>query len=210
VHVKSIRKNILGTLGLLSITVFLLQALPANAILISFSDTFNPDPDVLISFGGNSSFSFRHNVVTDQDGGESLWSGQYGFDPLTDTISVASLVLRFRDDSADTAAESVSFSVDLQAFGSQTITSGGVTFVSSITGGWGNILDDGIVNIDLANAGVTSGQQDNRSDFLFMDSTLSVRVNRGEEASVQVPVPPTLALFCLGLTGLFWVRVRPG
>lgn len=194
--------------GFFIIVCFLFQSFSADAIVINFSDFYNPDPDVLIAFGNDRSFSFTHSLIADQDDSGSLWSGLYGFDPLNDSISFASLSLRFRDESADTAAESVSFIFDLQSYGSHTITSGGGTFVSSITGGWGNFLDDGILNIDISNAGTTSGSPGSRSDFLFMDSMLSIRVVREDERLSQVPLPPTLALFSLGLAGLFWTRVR--
>lgn len=187
----------------------LLAASQANAMLITFSDTYNPNPDPLIAFGNNSSYTFSHSLIADQDAGASLWSGTYGFDFLTDTITEASLLMRFRDESADSAAESVSFFIDLQSFGTQAITSGGDTSVLAINSGWGAILEDGLLDITLSNAGLTTGQQVNRSDFLFLDSTLSVRVNRGNEALSQVPEPTTLALFGLGCVGLLWTRLKP-
>jgi hypothetical protein len=181
----------------------------AHAMLMTFSDKHGPGNDVLIAFGNDSSYTFSHSLLADLDSDGSLWTGIYGFDPLLDTITEVSLALRFRDESDDAAVESVSFTFDSQEFGSQPISSGGAISVLSFGSGWDSILDDGLLNITLSNAGITNGQPGDRSDFLFLDSTLSVSATRGTEVRSQVPLPATLSLFGLGFAALLWVNLKP-
>jgi hypothetical protein len=181
-----------------------------SATQITFVDKVNPGPDhQLIAFGNNRTYSFTHSIIVDQDGAGTFWSGNYGYNPLTDQISSASLVLRFKDESDDIAPESVSFIFDNQSFGTQTITSGGEIFAATFFNNVLNLnalLNDGILNVTLENAGITNGPQDNRSDFLFIDSTLTVEVERGVQSAQQVPEPATLALISLCLVGLVYSR----
>jgi len=67
-------------------TLLLLTTIKASASLI-FADKVDPSSDVLISFGNNISYSFTHSLLNDQDGAGPYWSGEYGFDLLTDTIA---------------------------------------------------------------------------------------------------------------------------
>lgn len=188
--------------------VFLLSTGYADASLMTFTDKVDPTSNVLISFGGNISFSCTHNLLTDQDGAGVFWSGTYGYNSLTDVITDVSLMLRFVDESADAAAESVQFTIDNLLFGDSVITSGGaVIFSRTFTVGLNNFLDDGILNIALRNAGKTNGPPDFRSDFHFLDSTLAVSVRRnpsGQRGPSQVPLPTTITLLGIGLAGLGW------
>ena len=171
----------------------------SNASIYTFTDVVDPDPDVLISFGDHKSYSYSHNILDD------------GYD-LTDSIISASLVLNFRDESTDAAAESVSFTFDLSPFGTQIITSGGATFTATFSGLAlsGLLSPDGILNVTLDNAGITNGHQANRSDFLFLDSTLTVTADgtSNEDTPIQlaqaVPEPITLALIGVGFAGMGW------
>ena len=108
----------------------LLASASAGATPMTFTDRANPNPDQTISFGNNQSYSFTHSIIADQDGAGSYWSGNYGFNVLTDSIIDATLALRFKDESNDTAPESVKFTFDLSNFGTQTITSGGATYIA--------------------------------------------------------------------------------
>ena len=180
----------------------------AHAMLMTFSDKHDTGTGVLIAFGNDDSYTFSHSLLADLDSDGSLWTGIYGFDPLTDTITGVSLALRFRDESKDSAPELVAFTFDSQAFGSQTISSGGALAVLSFASGWDSILDDGLLNITLSNDGITNGQPGDRSDFFFLDSTLSVSATRGTEVRSQVPLPATLSLFGLGFAALLWVNLK--
>lgn len=198
-------------------TVFLLTATSVTATVMVFIDKVDPNPDQFISYsngqgGNNQSYSFTHSIIADQDGaGGSYWGGIYGYNSLTDIISSTLIELTFKDETNDTALESVQLIFDAQSYGTQTITSGGSTYTATISNGWGALLNDGILNVTLQNADATSGPQDGRSDFIFLDSTLTVDVNRNTQqasAPAQVPEPNTLALISLCLVSLVILSLR--
>ena len=191
-------------------TSFMLFAVNSYATVLTFSDRYDPSPDPLISWGSNLNYNFSHSVILDQDGADSLWNGTYGYNSLTDTISSAIITLRFADESGDTASESVQLIFDAVSFGSQTITSGGTIFTASFSSGLDTLLNDGILNVNLHNSGNVTGSSSTRSDFRFLDSTLTVNVNRQAQtlAYQQVSEPATLTFFLLGLTAFVCFRPR--
>lgn len=180
----------------------------ADAAMMTFTDKVDPSPDRLISFGVNRSYSFTHSIIADQDEASDFWSGNYGFDPFNDVIDSAFIVFRFMDDN-DPVSESVALIFDEISFGTQTITSGGAVFYAALfSSNLNSLLIDGILNVTIQNAGTTSGPQSGRSDFYFLDSTLTVNVTRGPKPAqdLTVPEPETYLLISLGLIAFGYSR----
>lgn len=201
----------------LLLSLLLLAGSPvAHATALTFTDVTDPAPDELIAFGVNKTYSYSHNIFDD------------GYNALTDLITSSSLVFSFMDESTDEAAESVLFTFDLSPFGSQLVTSGGATFTTIFSGLTlsGLISADGILNVELENAGTTNSHQEDRSDFLFLGSTLTVNVDRTTNEVIPIPAdvtivdpgtvtdfvgvpePATLALMGVGFAGMGWTSRR--
>ncbi|MEZ0238640.1 MAG: PEP-CTERM sorting domain-containing protein [Methylophilaceae bacterium] len=201
---------------LLTILLLLTGSLAAHATELTFTDVADPSPDELIAFGVNKTYSYSHNILDD------------GYNALTDSITSSSLVFSFADESTDAAAESVFFTFDLAPFGSQLVTNGGATFTTVFSGLTlsGLISADGILNVELENAGTTNSHQEDRSDFLFLGSTLTVNVDRTTNEVITIPAdvtlvdpgtvtdfvgvpePVTLALMGVGFAGMGWTSRR--
>jgi hypothetical protein len=176
----------------------------ANAVPVTYIDLIDPNPNRLMNSepvgnpAPNRIFSFTHSILDD------------GYNALADTITGAAITLRFSDESTDAAAESVSFTFDLLSFGTQTITSGGAIFPANFSGAsLIALVVDGLLNVTLDNAGLLTTAPNNRSDFLFLDSTLTVDVERSlvpPFSTGTVSEPHSVALVGLALVGLLLRR----
>ena len=71
------------------------------------------------------------------------------------------------------------------------------------------LVVDGLLNVTLDNAGLLTTAPNNRSDFLFLDSTLTVDVERSllpPLSTGTVSEPHSVALVGLALVGLLLRR----
>jgi len=150
---------------------------------LSFEDVFNPN-DVLFTRNGLHTLEFTHDLTVD------------GFDPLTDTLTDATLSVYLRDDN-DPSAEKVDIALDdLWSFNNETIASGigGTLFTFDVTA---LISTDGRLKVWLARQNGT---------FYFEQSILRAEANRQdaltEPAQAAVPEPTSLSLLALGIAGL--------
>jgi hypothetical protein len=169
----------------------------ANAGPLSFEDIYDPS-DLLFSRTGLRSLTFTHDLTTE------------GFDPLTDTLTDATLSLYFSDD-GDPSAEKVDITLDdLWSFNNETITSGtgSTRFTFNV-----NLLvaPDGTMNVSLTRQSGT---------FSFGRSVLNADVERAEVLTdtetetppetetdtVQAPEPAPFLLLSVAMLGAAGVR----
>lgn len=210
------------------VVMFTVTAAGANTATMQFSDTYDPNPNAFTAVDNNQSYHFSHNIVADQDGDGLFWTGTYGFDSLTDTITSAAITLSFKDKCTDATAESVELIFDVESFRSQVITFGGITYTATISSEWSSLINDGILGVTLQNTGQTSGYPCNTSNFLFLGSTLTVSVDRNRQVERlllisqpnqilelnriqkpnRVPEPTTTTLILLALVALVVVRLH--
>ena len=157
----------------------------ATAGPLTFEDVFNPN-DVLFIRNGLHTLEFTHDLTIE------------GFDPLTDTLTDATLSVYLRDDK-DPSAEKVDIALDdLWWFNNEKIASGtGSTLLTfSVSAG---VSPDGTLKVSLARQNGT---------FYFERSILNAEADRQDalteptQALTAAPEPGSLSLLALGLVGL--------
>ena len=156
-----------------------------NATPMTFTDVVDPEPSVFVS-ANNASFAFQHDVTED------------GFNPATDTIVSASLLIDLGDDSGTAAdgTERTEIYLDgvLVATAHNPVNDFSYVFAFPFTSLIDGLLDGFVVTIARPGDGALG-------DFYFNLSTLNVNVDRAARIS-QIPEPGTIALLGLGLLGL--------
>ncbi len=149
---------------------------------LTFEDVFNPN-DVLFTRTGLRSLEFTHDLTAE------------GFDPLTDTLTDATLSLYLRDDN-DPSAEKVDIALDdLWSFNNEKIASGtGSTLLMFSVNAL--VSPDGMLKVSLTRQNGT---------FYFEQSILNAEADRQgaltepTEALTAVPEPTSLSLLALGV-----------
>ena len=180
----------------------------ADASPVTFTDSYDP-------VAGSANLRFASTGPDRVDTLTFTHDINDGLDPynaLTDTITSVLIELRFVDDN-DTVAESVTFTLDGAGFGTFALPSGTTVWTKSFSSPTipSASLADGLLTVTLDLAGIVTGNPVGRSDFDFIDSTLTVNAERATlETDVpngQVPIPTTLLLVGAGLAGIGW-RIR--
>lgn len=180
-------------LRLTAATILAVATGTAYAFPMTFTDVVNPEPNVLLN-ASNDSFGFHHDILDSS------------FNPLTDTIISATLLIDLGDDdgAGGDGTERASIYLDdlLVGSGHNPVNDFGYTFSSPFA-----LIADGLLNglvITIARPGDGS-----LGDFYFNASTLTVNVERAVTApSAAIPEPGTVALLGIGLAGVGVLRRR--
>lgn len=174
------------TTRLIAIAALFTAALSANAAVITYTDTVNPEPDISLSStaapGTVTSFSFEHNIVDD------------GFDFATYTLLSANLTVNLYDN-VDKGNETFTFILGSGAFaqpenGSNVPNGSSQTpYPFTLQASLGDLGADGKITILLTAV---------EGNFVFTNSILSARVENNSGPANQVPEPGSLALLAAG------------
>ena len=195
------RRRVLGLL-----VAMLLMASPAFAV--SFTSLYDPDPDILLNFGGSGgvlSHAYTHDLTVFPGSATNASTGATSpaaFVPANFTVTGGTLSLVLYDD-ADAGGEDFDATVDGLAAGNFTVVNGS-------TKGLPTVINIPISPALLADGEIAVTLTRNLNDMVFDRSSLTIEATPvdGPPPTNGVPFPSTLVLVGAALVGAALVGTR--